>query len=200
MSSLAATRVIALLVVAAATAACARSPDLTARQAAQPAQIARALCGGHGRESTAACERSDLPEPNSEIAYATCLRYVQRDLSPCGGLRRAYEADLRAYLASLRPPASARATTAGVAPEPRANTRKLRGYAEKLYAATSRDAQTFQAARLIPEIRRKVEQVLGQKLTDSRLRALSAQSEAEALYWFKYMQGLETAPIGGNGA
>ncbi|HTV30526.1 MAG TPA: hypothetical protein VMF32_22470 [Xanthobacteraceae bacterium] len=62
--------------------------------------------------------------------------------------------------------------------------------AEKLYVATSRDAQTFGAALLIPEVRQKIEKVLG-PLSDFKLKELAAQSNAEALYWYKYMQGLE---------
>lgn len=67
---------------------------------------------------------------------------------------------------------------------------KLHHMAEELYIATSRDAQTFKAALLIPEIRQKLEQVLG-PLSDEKLKALAAQSNAEAIYWYKYMQGLE---------
>jgi hypothetical protein len=62
--------------------------------------------------------------------------------------------------------------------------------AERLYVATSRDAQTFQAALLIPEVRRKIEKVLG-PLSDLKLKQLAAQSNAEAIYWYEYIQGME---------
>ena len=66
--------------------------------------------------------------------------------------------------------------------------------AEELYKATSRDAETFEAALLIPEIRLKLERALHQKLPDQLLRRLEFQAKEEALYWYKYMQSLDRAP------
>jgi len=63
--------------------------------------------------------------------------------------------------------------------------------AEQLYQATSRDAETFEAALLIPEVRLKLEQALHQKLPDQALRGLASHAKAEARYWYSYMQGLE---------
>jgi hypothetical protein len=66
--------------------------------------------------------------------------------------------------------------------------------AEELYRATSRDAETFQAALLIPEIRLKLERALHQKLPDQLLIRLASQAKMEALYWYRYMQILDRAP------
>jgi hypothetical protein len=63
--------------------------------------------------------------------------------------------------------------------------------AEELYKATSRDAETFEAALLIPEIRLKLERALHQKLSDQMLHRLAGQAKLEAIFWYKYMQGLE---------
>jgi hypothetical protein len=68
--------------------------------------------------------------------------------------------------------------------------RQLHRTAEQLYIATSRDAETFKAAILIAEVRRKVERVIG-RVDDEKLQALSDKSRTEALYWYQYMQGLE---------
>jgi hypothetical protein len=70
---------------------------------------------------------------------------------------------------------------------------ELHRNAQDLYKATSRDAETFEAALLIPEIRLKLEHALHQKLSDRMLRRLATQAKLEALYWYKYMQGLERA-------
>ena len=173
----------------AAVAGCAADPNHAARQAAQPAQIALAVCAGQHRRDMAACDSPRLPHPASEIAYATCLTYTQRDQTPCAGLRHAYEADLHKYFAGSGPTAIAAIAMPADA-QPYRGARQWRQYAERLYPATSRDAQTFEAALLIPDIRKKVERVLGQRLSDNRLRALTAQADAEARYWYKYMQGL----------
>jgi hypothetical protein len=63
--------------------------------------------------------------------------------------------------------------------------------AEALYKATSRDAEIFTVALLLPDIRRKVEKVLGEKLSDDRCRMMAKQAQAEALYWYKYTLDLE---------
>lgn len=71
------------------------------------------------------------------------------------------------------------------------STEQLWRKAQELYKATSRDAETFEAALLIPEIRLKIETALHQKLSDQMLRRLVNQSRSEAVFWYKYMQGLE---------
>jgi hypothetical protein len=43
---------------------------------------------------------------------------------------------------------------------------------------------------LLPEVRRKVGAVLGQ-IDDDKLKALAAQSKAEAIFWYQYMQRLD---------
>jgi hypothetical protein len=68
---------------------------------------------------------------------------------------------------------------------------QLRRKAEELYKATSRDAETFEAALLIPEIRLKLERALNQKLSDQMLHRLADQARLEAIFWYQYMQGLE---------
>jgi hypothetical protein len=70
-------------------------------------------------------------------------------------------------------------------------TEQLRRKAEELYKATSRDAETFEAALLIPEIRLKIERALHQKVSDQMLRRLADQARSEAIFWYQYMQGLE---------
>jgi hypothetical protein len=173
----------------AAAAGCAPSPEITARNAAQPAAIATAIClQSRANES---CDNARLPEPASEIAYATCLDYNRRDLLRCSALRLAYEADLHAHFG----PPQSRAGSAGPPLNlPRlggTRVRDLHHTAEELYKASNSDADTFQAALLIPEIRRKIEAVLGHKLTDAALEALVGRTRAEAVYWYEYMQRLE---------
>lgn len=68
---------------------------------------------------------------------------------------------------------------------------QLHKMAEDLYIATSRDAEVFRAALLIPEVRKKIEAVLGPNLTNVKLQRMRTKSQAEALYWYQYMQGLE---------
>lgn len=85
----------------------------------------------------------------------------------------------------------------GPADDPRSRSfvpRVSRRSAEELYKATSRDAETFEAALLIPEVRLKLERALHQKLPDQLLKRLAFQAKMEALYWYKYMQGLDRAP------
>jgi hypothetical protein len=79
----------------------------------------------------------------------------------------------------------------GLATDAHATEAQLHRAAEQLYQATSRDAETFEAALLIPEIRLRLEQALHQKLSDQMLRRLASQAKAEARYWYSYMQGLE---------
>jgi hypothetical protein len=79
----------------------------------------------------------------------------------------------------------------GLAKDAHATDARLHRAAAELYQATSRDAETFEAALLIPEIRLRLEQALHQKLSDQMLRRLASQAKAEARYWYSYMQGLE---------
>jgi hypothetical protein len=113
-----------------------------------------------------------------------------------GELRASSETDLPAHSASPK--------AAGGAPAPPANgresaaqrARRLHDDALALYKATSKDAETFTAALLLPEVRRKVEAALKQKLSNEQCRKLAQQAQAEAIYWYRYMQGLERAEIG----
>lgn len=73
----------------------------------------------------------------------------------------------------------------------RQNLSELHQEAEELYKAISRDALTFEAAMLVREIRLQLESALQRKLPDEVLRELAHQANAEAVYWYRYMQGLE---------
>ncbi len=121
------------------------------------------------------CESISLADRASEIAYATCLDYNRRDLRACGRLRQAYEDDVRGQLAAQAPPIAGtslsekRDALAGLAPGERYRT------TEALYKAANSDADTFQAALLIPEVRKKIEAALGKRLSDDQLRALIDQ-------------------------
>jgi hypothetical protein len=113
-----------------------------------------------------------------------------------GELCTSSETDLPAHSTSPK-------ATAGM-PAPRVNAResapqrarRLHDDALALYKATSKDAETFTAALLLPEVRRKVEAALRQKLTNEQCRKLAQQAQAEAIYWYQYMQDLERAEIG----
>ena len=65
--------------------------------------------------------------------------------------------------------------------------------AEALYRAANSDADTFQAALLIPEVRKRIEAALGRRLSDTELRAMIDNNRTEALYWYGYAQRLEAA-------
>ena len=65
--------------------------------------------------------------------------------------------------------------------------------AEELYNATSVDARIFALAITDPEVRKEVERVFKRKLSDEQLQAMAVQQKAEADYWSRYLQGLETA-------
>ncbi len=175
--------------VLAAVAACQPSTELALREAAQPAVIATAMCSQYRPHDAAACDRFRLPERGSEVAYAECLEYNRRDLKRCGALRLAYEADLHAYLDAERPrsPAPPPAETV-----PDGNrSRVLRSTAAELFKASDSDADTFEAALLIPDVRRKIEAALHQRLTDDQLRTLVKKTRAEARYWYAYSQELD---------
>ena len=61
---------------------------------------------------------------------------------------------------------------------------------EALYKAANSDADTFQAALLIPEVRKKIEAALGRRLSDAQLRALIDNNRTEAIYWYGYLRRL----------
>jgi hypothetical protein len=187
-----AVRIAAAIGVAAALGGCAAGhPDLIAKT--DPADVAAAICRDYHREGAPACSKIAPAGTASEEAYALCLDGHPGDRRACGPMREAYEADLRALFAEpVRPPPQAvapRPATAGSLTS--ARYRELHKTAEDLYVATSRDAQTFEAALLIPDVRRKVAAVLGSPLGDAQLRGLAAKARAEALDCYEYMQGLE---------
>jgi hypothetical protein len=64
--------------------------------------------------------------------------------------------------------------------------------AEDLYKATSSDAHTFERATADPEVRREVERVFKRKLSDEQLHGMALQAQAEANYWSRYLDGLES--------
>ncbi len=69
-------------------------------------------------------------------------------------------------------------------------SRVLYRTAAELFKASNSDAETFQAALVIPEIRRKIEAALRRPLSDAALNALVAKTRAEAVYWYRYLQQL----------
>ena len=159
-----------------------------------PAEIADAMCVQYRPGDGAACAGLQLPESASALAYRMCLEYHKLDVKACKDLRMVYEAELRAY---LERPQTTPNPVLSPANEPQITgqrARDLHKTAEDLYKATSRDAQTFEAALLIPDVRQKVQGVLRHALSDEELRKLADQARAEALYWYKYMQGLERIP------
>ncbi|HTV88391.1 MAG TPA: hypothetical protein VME41_05185 [Stellaceae bacterium] len=62
--------------------------------------------------------------------------------------------------------------------------------ADKLYKATSSDAETFQQAIGNPQLRQRLQQTLKIPLTDDRLRTMAAHAQAEAAYWAAYRRGI----------
>ena len=176
--------------LAAIIAGCASAPD----KADDPTEIAYATCLESGSEDRMPCKGLQLPNPASQLAYSMCLEYHPKDAAPCNRLRDAYRAELRAYVDSLKAAAGPDPARAGQAPrlDPR-RAAELHHTAEELYKATSRDADIFAAAPLVAAVRHHVEGVLARALSDQELHALADQSRAEAIYWYKYMQGLERA-------
>jgi hypothetical protein len=181
---------IAAIAFVAILAGCSSAPD----KADDPSEIAYATCVEYRSEDRMPCRALQLPNPTSQLAYSMCLEYHPKDAAPCNRLRDAYRADLRAYLGSLKAAAGPDPAKAGQGP--RLDTRRAAEQhhtAEELYKATSRDADIFAAALLVAAMRHHVEGVLGRALSDQELHALADQSRAEAVYWYKYMQGLERA-------
>lgn len=169
---------------------CTPAAELEARRAAEPDAVAAAICREVRPTDAGECETVRLADRSSEIAYAACLDYNRREPSTCGRLRQAYESDVRAQLAAQQPPAAdaSRAekhrALAGLPERERYRT------AEALYKAANSDADTFQAALLIPEVRKKIEAALGTRLSDAQLRALIDSNRADSVYWYGYMQRL----------
>jgi len=185
-------RCLAVFGIAVGLAGCVPSGHPNLATAVQPHDIAYAMCLQDRPADAAGCNSVRLPSRTSETAYSLCLDYHPSDPRPCGRVRAAYMADLRAYLTEPAPAQPAARAPSAHPPEiTERRYNQLHHTAEQLYLATSRDAQTFEAALLIPEVRRKVERVLGPRLSDDKLRALARKSRAEALYWYRYMQGLE---------
>jgi hypothetical protein len=181
---------IAAITAVAIMAGCSSAPD----KADDPTEIAYATCREYGSGERMPCKSLQLPNPASQLAYGMCLEYHPKDAAPCNRLLDAYRADLRAYLESLK--AAAGPDAAQAAQASRLDARRaaeLHHTAEELYKATSRDADIFAAARLVATMRHRVEGVLGRALSDQELHALADQSRAEAIYWYRYMQGLERA-------
>jgi hypothetical protein len=171
---------------------CTQSAERTARQDAEPEAVAAAVCREVRTGEAAGCETVRLTDRASEIAYATCLDYNRRDPRACDRLRRAFEGDVRAQIAAQTAGAGAEATAISEAERRRAagglKTGEQQPPAEALYKAANSDADTFQAALLIPEVRKKVEAALGKQLSDAQLRALVDNNRAEAVYWYDRMR------------
>jgi hypothetical protein len=184
---------VALAVILVTIAGCTTTPRPDLSGAVQPAEIARAVCSQSRPGDDAACEDVRLPDPASRRAYSTCLEYHRLDIKACKDLRAAYESELRAYLAPAEPKPGAGSSVATSDREPATAEHGRVPYqtAATLYKATSADAQTFTAALLIPEIRRRIEAAFRQNLSDERLRQLADQAKSESLYWYQYMQRLE---------
>jgi len=164
-------------------------------RAVPPTEIAQLIYLQHRPPQEDACRKFHAPNLTSATAEGMSVDHHQADTKTCSELRAISEAD---------PPAAPKATV-GTQP-PRANgperpqqrVRQLHATALALYRATSRDAETFTAALLLPEVRHKVEAALQQKLSNEQCRALAQQAQAEAIYWYKYMQGLERAEAGAD--
>jgi hypothetical protein len=165
---------------------CSPATEQAARPAAEPEAVAAGVC----REirTDGECGNIALADRASAIAYATCLDYNRRDLRACARLRQAYEDDIRRQLAAQAPViarnslSEKRPALASLQPGERYRT------AEALYRAANGDADTFQAALLIPEVRKKIEAALGKSLSDEQLRALIDHNRADAIYWYGYLQ------------
>jgi hypothetical protein len=174
-------------------AGCTPAPHNDLASVVQPSEIAYVVCLQNRPGDEAACKGLRLPDPSSAMAYGMCLEDHRLDVKACKDLRLTYEAELRAYLSQPGPAPSSPIATASAPQMPVQRARELRKTAEALYKATSIDAQTFEAALLIPDIRQKIAAVLRQNLSDEKLHTLASQARSEALYWYAYMQGLERA-------
>jgi hypothetical protein len=167
---------------------CTPAAETAVRQAAEPAAVAAAVCRQIKTSAAGECEGISLANRGSEIAYASCLDYNRRDVRACDRLRHAYEDEIRRQLAGRLPPvagtalAEKRDALAGLEPRNRYRT------TEALYKAANSDADTFEAALLIPEVRKKIEAALGRPLSDARLRAMIDNNRTEAIYRYGYLR------------
>lgn len=186
-------RALAAAAFAGLLSGCVHSDRSQLATAVTPTDIAYAVCAQVRPGQPASCDGVELPMKASETAYNVCLGYHPGDSErACKHVREAYEADLRAYLAprtAVQTPAPAPAKPDMPAP-PTGSFKQRYATARAMYVATSRDAQTFEAALLIPTVRSRVSAVIG-NLDDAKLHALAAQSKAEAMYWYQYMQTLD---------
>jgi hypothetical protein len=180
-------------VLLAIVAGCMPAPRRDLASVVEPSEIASLMCLQNRPGDEAACNGVRLPDPASAMAYGMCLEYHRLDVKACGDLRATYEAELRAYLSLPGPPPNSPAAMTSAPQIAAQRARELHKTAEALYKATSTDAQTFEAALLIPDIRQKIAVVLRQNLSDEKLHTLATQARAESLYWYAYMQGLERA-------
>jgi len=136
-------------------------------------------------------------EQPSEPAHLFCnLSHHKTEVETCSELRATSEAlppaDLAGHKAIVGMP---RPRTNGPESE-QERRRRLYATALALYKATSRDAETFNAALLLPDVRQKIEAALRQKLSDQQCRELAQRAQAEAIYWYAYMQGMDRAETG----
>jgi hypothetical protein len=189
------TRPIATALLAVIVAGWAPVQQHATASAALPAELAYLVCLQHPRLAEARCRKFHLPDPALATADALCVGSYQADIKTCGELRVASPGDPPAHSAPA-------ATVETQTPRPNGQglaqrrIRQLDATAQALYKATSRDAETFTAALLLPDVRRKIEAVLRQKLSDEQCRVLARKAQAEALYWYRYMQGLERVEAG----
>ena len=175
-----------LLVLSAAC--CASVEGSNPARAAQPAGLAHLTGLQYGPLEEDSYMKFRPSNPTS-LADGIAVDHRQTDPKTCTELRGISEVDPPA--APAPPKAAARTQPPRNAQELERQRARFHASALALYKAASRDAETFTAALLLPEIRRKVETALRQKLSDDQCRGLARQARAEALYWYEYMQGLE---------
>jgi hypothetical protein len=185
------TYALAAVALAGLLSGCVHSDRSQLATAVTASDIAYAVCTEVRPGQAAGCTGAGLPMKASETAYTVCLGYHPGDSErACKQVRGAYEADLRAYLAPQTVARPAAPPKPDMPAPPTGSYKQRYATARAMYVATSRDAQTFEAALLIPTVRSRVTAVIG-SLDDTKLRALAAQSKAEAMYWYQYMQNLE---------
>jgi hypothetical protein len=166
---------------------------------AEPPPALASLMGSQDRPMEEGTRRIfDPPDPNLTRADGRWGDAQKADSKITGEFRATSDADPLADLTSPKAAPGAQTPRPNDRKLKRQRARELHATALALYKATSSDAETFTAALLLPEVRRKVEAALHQKLSDEQCRGLTRQAQAEALYWYKYMQGLERAEAGAN--
>jgi hypothetical protein len=181
-------------VLLAVTAACCASVEcLNLARAEQSAGAAHLTCLQYRPLEEESYKKFRPPNPIS-AADGMGVGRRQTKIKTCNGLRTISEVDPPAAPASPKVAAKTQPPRNGEDLE--RQRARLHASALALYKATSTDAETFTAALLLPEIRRKVETALQQKLSDEQCRELARKARAEALYWYQYMQGLERDEAG----